>query len=169
MNARTKVTVRRIVAGIVVTLTAAASGCLRDPTQVKWAASGEQVTRLEMPLGAGGYSFLVAEYALEGREGTEPGTRPFRDRLLLTTHLRGRDGQVLGFGTRTYADGTRGTFSLSGTLRPVGPLGADPRVMVVAGWVHPVGPDGGPAGLRPRAWVTLHLDVRSGRITAEAP
>lgn len=156
-------------AGVVGVLAAAASGCLGEPSQVKWAANGEQVTRLEMPLGASGYTFLVAEYTLEGSEEPESHARPFRDRLLLTIHLRGRDGQVLGFGTRTYADGTRRAFSLSATLRPVGTLGANPRVMAGAAWVHPVELEGGPTGYRLRGWVGLRLDVRTGRITAEAP
>ena len=121
-----------------------------------------------MPLAGSGYTFLVGEYALEGREGAEP-ARAFRDRLLLTTHLRGREGQVFGFATRRYADGATQAFGLSGTLRPVGAPGTDPRVMVVAAWVHTVGPDGGPTGYRPRAWVTLRLDPRTGRISAEAP
>lgn len=169
MTARTNATVWWTIAGIVVVLTAVASGCLRDPTQVKWAASGVQVTRIEMPLARSGYIIVVGEYTLEGREGPEPAARTFRDRLLLTTHLRGREGQVLGFATRSYADGTTRAFSLSGTLRPVGPLGADPRVMVVAAWTHPVSPDGGPAGSRATAWVTLRLDPKTGHISTEAP
>lgn len=148
-----------------VMLAIAGGGCLRDPSRVKWTASGVQVTRLEMPLAGSGYTFLVGEYALDGREGPEPGGRAFRDRILLTAHLRGRDGQVLGFGTRTYADGTTRAYGLSGTLRPVG---TEPRVMVVAAWAHPIRPDG-PIGFGPAAWVELRLDPRTGRISAEAP
>ena len=164
--ARTNGTVWQTMPGIVLVLAAAAGGCLPDPTQGKWEASGVQVTRIELPLADSGYTFRVGEYTLEGREGTEHGARVFRDRFLLTTNLRGRDGQLWGYATRTYADGTTRTFGLSGTLRPVW---TEPGVMIVVAYAHPVGPDGGPTGHRPRAWVELRLDARTGRISAKAP
>lgn len=166
MMARTNGTLWQPMAGIAVLLAAAASGCLPDPTQVKWEANGVQVTRLDMPLAGSGYTFLVTEYALEGQEGAEQGARAFRDRFLLTTHLRGRDGHVVGFATRTYADGTTRAFGLSGTLRPVW---TEPGMTVVTAYAHPIGSDGGPTNHRPRAWVQLRLDVRTGRISAKAP
>jgi hypothetical protein len=142
----------------------AGGGCMRDPPPARWAASGVQVARLEMPLGGSGHTFMVGEYVLEGREGAEPDARQFRDRLLLTTHLRGRDGRVWGYATRTYADGTTRVFSLSGMVRRDG---TNPQVIALAAWVQQYRLDG-PVSYGPTDAVELQLDPASGRISAEA-
>jgi hypothetical protein len=117
-----------------------------------------------MPLGGSGHTFTVAEYALEGREGSAPDGREFRDRLLLTTYLRGREGRVWGYVTRTYTGGATRVFSVSGMLRREAP---NPGVIAVAAWVQPYRLDG-PVGFGPTDPVELRLDPATGRISAEA-
>ncbi|MCI0369794.1 MAG: hypothetical protein L0214_00065 [candidate division NC10 bacterium] len=153
-----------MIGAVVVVLAAAAIGCTVDPRPPRWAATGSQLAHLEMPLGGSEHAFIVSEYALEGREGPEPGAREFRDRLLLTTHLRGQSGRVWGYATRTYADGTTRIFGISGMVRPEGPnLG----VIALAAWVHEYRLDG-PVSYGPTDAVELRLDRASGRISAEA-
>lgn len=153
----------RAVLAFAVVLALGGGGCGRDQALVTWTASGTRVTRLDMPLDHA-HSFMVGEYVLEGREGSGPGARAFRDRLLLTAHRRGDEGHVWGYGTRTYADGATQSFGLSGMVRAVG---RDPEVMAMTGWVQFIGPDG-LVTYRPRAWVELRLDPANGRISVEA-
>jgi hypothetical protein len=110
---------QRTIAVFIVMLSVAGSGCDRKPIPVTWAASGIQVTRLDMPLDGSGHTFMVGEYTLDGREGSGRGAREFRDRVLLTTHASWLEGHVLGYLTRTYAGGHVRTFRLSGTMERV--------------------------------------------------
>ncbi|MCI0371571.1 MAG: hypothetical protein L0214_09340 [candidate division NC10 bacterium] len=143
----------------------AVSACGPDPARVNWAASGVQVTGLELALGGDGHKFVVGEYALEGQEWSAGRAREFRDRVLLTLQLRGPERQVWGYATRTYADGGTFTFRLSGMLQPVW---RDPEVMVMTGRTHSVWSDG-LVSHRPMVWIELRLDPQTGRISAKAP
>jgi hypothetical protein len=138
-------------------------GC--DPTAipVTWEASGVQVTRLEMPLDEHGNTFIVGEYALEGREGSGDTARPFRDRVLLTIHAQGIESHVLGYIARTYDAGQVRTFRLYGTERRPA---RDSKTMLVIGRAHALRPAGtGPYPFM--AWIELRLDAASGRILAK--
>jgi hypothetical protein len=115
-----------------------------------------------MPLDEYGNTFIVGEYALEGREGSGDTARPFRDRVLLTIHAQGIEGHVLGYISRTYDAGQVRTFRLYGTERRVT---RDSKTMAVIGRAHALRPAGtGPYPLM--AWVELRLDAASGRILA---
>jgi hypothetical protein len=116
-----------------------------------------------MPLDEYGNTFIVGEYALEGREGSGDLTRPFRDRMLLTIYAQGIESRVLGYFTRTYDGGQVRTLRLHGTERRVA---RDSKTMVVTGWAHGLGPAG--AGPYPfMTWIELRLDAVSGRILAQ--
>ncbi|HET7854255.1 MAG TPA: hypothetical protein VFM04_07340 [Candidatus Methylomirabilis sp.] len=129
--------VRRKIATVTVVLAAGVGGCDRTSVPVTWMASGTEVTRLEMPLDEYGNTFIVGEYALEGREGSGDPTRTFRDRVLLTIHAQGIESGVLGYVTRTYDGGRVRTLRLHGPER----RGArDSKTMVVTGWAHGLGP-----------------------------
>lgn len=74
----------------------AGGGCVQNPIPVTWEASGVQVAQLDLPLGGGGPAFTASEYVLEGRELAARDGRQFRDRALLVTDFRGREGHVFG-------------------------------------------------------------------------
>jgi hypothetical protein len=115
-----------------------------------------------MPLDEYGNTFIVGEYALEGREGPEDFVRPFRDRMLLTIHAQGIESHVLGYIARSYDGGQVRTFRLYGTERRVA---RDAKTMVVNGWAQALRSSGtGPYPFM--AWVELRLDAASGRILA---
>jgi hypothetical protein len=155
--------VRRTIATVTVLLAAGVIGCDRTAIPVIWEASGTEVTRLEMPLDDEGNMFIVAEYALEGREDSGDGARLFRDRLLFSTHHLGLEGQVFGYITRTYDRGQARTFRLYGMARRVA---RHSQAMVVIGWAQTLGPSG--AGALPfMAWVELRLYTASGRMLAK--
>lgn len=155
--------VRRTIATVTVFLAAGVSGCDRRAIPVTWEATGVQVTRLEMLLDEHGNSFIVGEYALEGREGSGDPVRTFRDRVLLTVHAQGIESHVLGYITRTYDSGQVRTLRLYGTERRVA---RDSKTMVVTGWAHGLAPAG--SGPYPfMAWIEVRLDSASGRILAQ--
>ncbi|MGH7370524.1 MAG: hypothetical protein ACREJK_01570 [Candidatus Methylomirabilales bacterium] len=154
---------RRMVAVWATALGVLANGCDRSSIPVTWEASGVQVTRLEMPLDDYGNTFIVGEYALEGREGSGDLARPFRDRVLLTIHAQGIESNVLGYIARSYDGGQVRTFRLYGTERRVV---RDTTTMVVIGRAHALRPAG--TGRYPfMAWIELRLDAANGRILAK--
>lgn len=146
-----------------VVLSAASTGCNKQPIPVTWTASGIQVTRLDMPLDRSGHTFMVGEYTLEGRESSGRGAREFRDRMLLTIHLRGFESHVLGYIARTYASGGTLALRFSGVIDRAG---QNPKEMIVTGRVHMLGP-GGLVTYATMSWVELRLDPASGRISAK--
>jgi hypothetical protein len=115
-----------------------------------------------MPLDEYENTFIIGEYALEGREGSGHPARPFRDRVLLTVHAQGIESRVLGYITRTYDGGQVRTLRLYGTERRVA---RNSKTMVVTGWAHGLGPVGS-GHYHFMAWIELRLDSASGRILA---
>lgn len=154
--------VRRRIAAYVMFLGAATNGCDGASVPLTWTASGAQLTGLEMPLDRQG-TFIVAEYALVGRERFGRNTQDFRDRMLLTIHDQGIQSHVLGYITRTYDRGQVRTFRLVGTPRRVA---QDAKTMIVTGRAHGVGTKSG-ISYAPMAWVEIRLDPTTGRISAK--
>ncbi|MCI0372095.1 MAG: hypothetical protein L0214_12165, partial [candidate division NC10 bacterium] len=152
------------VLAFVVVLAPVGGGCGPDQARVTWTADGVQLTRLELPLDRA-QTFMVGEYVLEGQEKSGAGARVFRDRLLLTTYFRAREGHVWGYGTRAYADGGTWPFGLSGKFEQARRTS---EVIVVAGWAHSVEVDG-VVTYPPTAQVELRLNHSSGRISVKAP
>lgn len=154
--------VRRTIAAYVMFLGAATNGCDEASVPLTWTASGARLTGLEMPLDQHG-TFIVGEYTLVGRERFGRNTQDFRDRMLLTIHDQGIQSHVLGYITRTYDRGQVRTFRLVGTPRRVA---QNSKMMVVTGRAHGVGTKSG-TSYAPMAWVEIHLDPTTGRISAK--
>lgn len=157
--------VRTAMAAFVVALTTAIVGCSRNAPAIEWVASGIQVMQLDLPLSGDGDTFTVREYVLEGQAASDKGLRQFRDCLLLTSHLSGGKGEVLGYMNRTYDDGTKRALRLLGRMeRPPG----NPEAMIVNGRTYLLQPEKGASeSLKWVDMVQLRLDPASGRISAK--
>ncbi len=129
------------IAAFLVLLGTMGTGGVRHPAPITWEANGVRLAELDLPLTGDGVSFKVGEYLLEGREGSGRSSRQFRDRMILTTQLTGRESPLYRYVVHGYIHGTYGNdpiqaLRLHGRMKP--PTGNQGEALMI-GRMYPVG------------------------------
>jgi hypothetical protein len=115
-----------------------------------------------MTIGQGPRTFAVSEYELVGQERAAGAVRSFRDRMLLISRLRSREGEPEAYVTRHYADGAEQVFRFHAQAAAPGD---GTRTLLARGRAYPVGPDGTVA-YHWVAQIELEVEPATGRVEA---